>query len=93
MEWRHHCCDPLSRQRYDAASPSGKSSFKEMTEILDRQYQLPTQKYFTKMALPNTYKVRKEVGGLSVFFFLTNNRNVVQCLDDTIHSDSALYFT
>lgn len=69
-----------------------KSYFKEMTEILDRQYQLPTQKYFTKMAFPNTYKVREELGGLSVFF-LTNNRYVVQCWNDTIHSDSALYFT
>lgn len=55
-----------------------KSSFKEMTEILDRQYQLPPQKYFTKMAFPSTYKVREEVGGLSVFF-LTNNRYVVHC--------------
>lgn len=55
-----------------------KKAFKEMTEILDDQYQLPTQKYFTKMAIPNTYEVREEVGGLSVFF-LTNNRYVVQC--------------
>ncbi|KAJ8264750.1 hypothetical protein GJAV_G00154450 [Gymnothorax javanicus] len=52
-----------------------KRSFRDMISALDRQYELPSRKYFSKTAVPDLYKkVREEVGlvlGKAEFFSLT----------------------